>query len=169
MPAYNELKTISNQIKQFNEIVEKHTNFLKLCSGQPVIQAKENKRLDLNDNLNVIELKKEIKGIKDTYHGFPALVNPSVDNNFVSFTGIAGQQKDSGYKATDFSLVAHNHTKIINGNYELYIDSAETDETLMVKFRNNLTGKTYIVQLVEIGVSIERPDGNIERNGDRER
>lgn len=40
---------------------------------------------------------------------YPVLVNPSVDNNFVAFNGIAGQQKDSGYKAADFSLASHDN------------------------------------------------------------
>lgn len=40
---------------------------------------------------------------------YPILVNPSVNNNFVAFNGIAGQQKDSGYKASDFSVAAHDN------------------------------------------------------------
>jgi hypothetical protein len=41
--------------------------------------------------------------------GAPALVNPSVINNFVSFAGITGLQQDSGYNATSFAGIVHVH------------------------------------------------------------
>jgi hypothetical protein len=46
--------------------------------------------------------------------GSPALVSPSVADNFVSFSDTAGGQKDSGSKAADFAAAGHNHT----GTYE---------------------------------------------------
>lgn len=41
---------------------------------------------------------------------YPALVNPSVADNFVSFSDIAGAQKDSGSKAADFAVAAKGVT-----------------------------------------------------------
>ncbi len=40
---------------------------------------------------------------------YPALVNPSVNDNLVAFNGVAGQQKDSGYKVTDLAIAGHDN------------------------------------------------------------
>lgn len=42
--------------------------------------------------------------------GSPSLVSPSVDGNFVAFDGVAGLQKDSGKKASDFAVAAKGVT-----------------------------------------------------------
>lgn len=41
--------------------------------------------------------------------GAPALVSPSVVDNFVAFSSVGGLQKDSGKKASDFANASHTH------------------------------------------------------------
>lgn len=151
-PAYTEWKILSDQVKQFNETVVKHSNFLKLCSGQPTIYANSNKRLDLNANLNVIELNKKIDS-KEPILSFVSTDTVEVTkvNQVVSMRAIPGAVCD--------------HTKIVNGIYELYIDTTETDPLNMVKFKNTLTGDEYIVQMVKQGNSSIN-EGNSINQGD---
>jgi hypothetical protein len=152
----DELAGQKRHIDELEREVQKLTETLKFVKGQPVVQGYSGKRFDLNDNLNVVLLTKKIVDgdaagdvllgthIDNTGNphnttaaqvGAPALVAPSVDGNFVAFNGVAGAQKDSGKKASDFltSLPAHD----LNGTAHNALTGAVEDNFLS----SNATGK----------------------------
>jgi len=61
------LKDKTSDLEKKLQVIEKqfelHKNFLRDCKGQPIIQGYSGKRLDLNENLNVIELLNRINNI----------------------------------------------------------------------------------------------------------
>ena len=50
------IKDLEAKTEKLSALVEEQQNFLKHCAGQPTIQGFGGKRLDLNDNLNVLDL-----------------------------------------------------------------------------------------------------------------
>lgn len=65
-----------------------------------------------------------------------------------------------------YSPLGHQHTKLVNGIYELYIDHTEDDELNMVKFLNTETGDEYLVQMVKRKPSLII-EGNVIIEGDQ--
>jgi hypothetical protein len=56
-----EFKALKNEISETKAQVSRITDTLKYTKGNPIIQGYAGKKLDLNDNLDVIELLKKIK------------------------------------------------------------------------------------------------------------
>ena len=90
--------------------------------------------------------------------GAPALVNPSVDGNFVAFNGVAGAQKDSGKKAADFEVAGAvaAHAPLQTGVHGLAITAAKTltvsdDTTLNAA---SIALKTYTLTIPATGTAV---------------
>jgi hypothetical protein len=52
---------------KYNELLRKFEDLeraLRYIKGDPIIQGYKGKRFDLNDNLNVVNINKEISGLK---------------------------------------------------------------------------------------------------------
>lgn len=60
-----DLKDLQDRLKKLEDQLRSYEPFLKHCKGQPTIQGYQGKRLDLNDNLNVIELFKKLNNKQD--------------------------------------------------------------------------------------------------------
>jgi hypothetical protein len=58
--SHDEYQKQKQRIKTLEDKLEKHDIFLKNCRGSPTMVGYQGKKIDLNDNLNVVELLKRI-------------------------------------------------------------------------------------------------------------
>ena len=105
MNIYDELQSLKTEVKNLKLILGKHANFLKLCTGQPIIYANGNKRFDLNENLNVIELDKKLDS-KEPLLSFESTgsIEVTKENQVVSMEVIsAGHEHDDNFDEVLFA------------------------------------------------------------------
>jgi hypothetical protein len=69
MNLLDELSELKRKIEKLEDSLFNSTRLLKHVKGNPIIQGYATKKLDLNDNLNVVELLKRVSNI-ETRLGF---------------------------------------------------------------------------------------------------
>lgn len=70
---HDEVESIKNKIGEVDEMLKKHKEFLKFFKNSPVITGYASKKMELNDNLDVVKLIGRIKALEnkvDTLEGY---------------------------------------------------------------------------------------------------